>query len=209
MYDDYPKAAISGVVLAGGRARRMDGRDKGLLPLAGRPMAAHAVERLRPQVGEVLINANRNLAAYQSLGCRVISDGIGEYFGPLAGMLAALDAIATPYLLTVPCDSPLLAADCARRLLAALERDRAELAVARGDGRLQPVFALLRRELRDSLRGFLEAGGRKIDRWFEGLSMTTADFADHPEMFRNVNTPDELAQMEAWLDADAGPARRP
>lgn len=209
MSDDYPKADIAGVVLAGGRARRMDGRDKGLLPLAGRPMAAHAVARLRPQVGEVLINANRNLADYRSLGCRVISDGIGEYFGPLAGMLSALDSIDRPYLLAVPCDSPLLAADCARRLYAALERDRADLAVAYGDGRLQPVFALLRRELRDSLRGFLEAGGRKIDRWFGDQRMATADFADHPEMFRNVNTPQELAQMEAWLGDDAGPARRP
>ena len=196
----YPSHEITGVILAGGRAERMGGQDKGLLSLAGEPLAAYAIRALRPQVGELLINANRNLDAYRTLGCRVVSDDVGRFFGPLAGMLAAMDIATTPYVLSVPCDSPLLPDDYARRMYAALMRGgQAELSVAYDGERLQPVFALLGTELRDSLRAYLEAGERKIDRWFARYQMVRADFADYPLMFRNINTPEELAVLEEEL----------
>lgn len=193
---DYPGDRIIGVVLAGGRAQRMGGRDKGLLPLAGQPLVAYAVCSLRPQVGEIIINANRNISDYQVLGYRVVSDCIGDFCGPLAGMLSAMDTTDADYLLTVPCDSPLLPADYARRMFVALVEEGAELSVAHDGDRLQPVFALLSIRLLPSLRDYLERGERKIDRWFARHSMALTDFSDHPEMFRNINTPEELATLE-------------
>ncbi|MEZ5583204.1 MAG: molybdenum cofactor guanylyltransferase MobA [Candidatus Competibacteraceae bacterium] len=189
----------TGVVLAGGRAQRMGGQDKGLLLLAGQPMVAHVIRLLRPQVGELLINANRHAPAYRQLGCAVVSDANDHFLGPLAGMLAALRATTNPYVLSAPCDSPLLPADYARRMHAALQQQHAELCVAHDGHRLQPVFALLSQSLGDSLSAYLEAGERKIDRWFARHRMATVDFADHPEMFRNINTPEELAALEAEL----------
>ncbi len=200
MQDD-PRLAIVGVILAGGRAERMDGQDKGLLALAGQPMVAHVIRILRPQIGELLINANRNLDTYRALDCRVVSDDIGQFLGPLAGMLAAMNATRAAYLLTAPCDSPLLPEIYAHRMVAALVRDQAELCVAHDGNRLQPVFALLRTELRNSLKEYLESGERKIDRWFARHRMATADFADYPTMFRNVNTPEELAVLEQEMNS--------
>ena len=199
--NEYPRGAVSGVVLAGGRALRMGGQDKGLLRLRGRPMVTYAVDALRPQVGGLLINANRNLSDYRELGLPVVSDTEGEYLGPLAGMLAALDADETPYLLTAPCDSPLIYAGYAERMFAALAAD-GELAVAHNGERLQPVFALLRRDLRDSLRAYLGRGERKIDRWFGVHRMTVVDFSDCPMMFRNINTPDDLEALELLMEGD-------
>ena len=196
---DYPTQAITGIILAGGRAERMGGRDKGLLPLAGQPMAAYAVRALRPQVGQLLINANRNIADYQALGFRVVCDGVGDFFGPLAGMLAGIEATQNDYVLTVPCDSPLLPPDYAQRMWEVLHEQQAEISVADSGGRLQPVFALIKVTLRTSLRAYLEAGERKIDRWFAKERMAVADFADHPEMFRNINTPEELIALEEAL----------
>ncbi len=197
---DDPRLAIVGVILAGGRAERMDGQDKGLLALAGLPMVAHVIRVLRPQIGELLINANRNLDTYRALDCRVVSDDVGQFFGPLAGMLAAMNATRAAYLLTAPCDSPLLPETYAHRMVAALVRDQAELCVAHDGHRLQPVFALLRTELRNSLKEYLESGERKIDRWFARHRMAKADFADYPAMFRNVNTPEELAVLEQEMN---------
>ncbi len=195
----FAKSSIAAVVLAGGRATRMGGRDKGLLPLAGRPLAAHLLERLRPQVGELLVNANRRREDYLALGYPVLADSLGGFQGPLAGMLAALDKVRAGLLLTAPCDSPLLPPDYARRMYAALEGRRAELAVARDAERVQPVFLLLRRELAGSLRAFLETGERKIDRWFADHETVEVDFSDRAEMFCNANTPEELAALEAAL----------
>ena len=197
--------SIAGVILAGGRAERMGGQDKGLLAVAGRPMVTYIIRALRPQVGELIINANRNLSAYQALAWRVISDEIGGFCGPLAGMLAALRATRAAYVLTVPCDSPLLPADYARRMVAALIQDKAELSVAHDGDRLQPVFALLSAALRDSLERYLESGERKIDRWFSRHRMAQADFSDCPAMFRNINTPEELAALEREIRAGAFP----
>jgi molybdopterin-guanine dinucleotide biosynthesis protein A len=190
---------ITGVVLAGGRGTRMGGADKGLVLFDGRPMVEHVIARLRPQVGSLFINANRNRDLYASFGYPVIADLVGGYLGPLAGIAAGLSAATTPFVVTAPCDSPLVAADLVARLGDALVREDAELAVADDGERQHPVFLLLRRELLPSLLAFLDAGERKIDRWFARHRVATASFRDEPEGFVNVNDAAERAALEARL----------
>ncbi len=191
------KNAITGVILAGGRAERMGGQDKGLLPLAGEPLIVHSIRRLQPQVAELLISANRNLAIYQAFGHRVIGDDPDTRFrGPLAGMLAALKATTTPYLLTAPCDSPWLPPDYAQRMAAALAAG-ASVSVAVGEGRWQPVFALLPVTLREDLADWLATGQHGVGRWLRRLQPALVDFADGPALFRNLNTPEDWAALAA------------
>ena len=192
-------AATTGLVLAGGQALRMGGLDKGLVGVAGRPMIEYVLDALRPQVGPVLINANRNADRYAAYGARVVPDSLGGFLGPLAGMLSALEAMETEFLLTAPCDSPFLAPDLAACLHAALERDDADLAVAHDGERQQPVFLLLRRRLAPDLRRYLAGGDRKIDRWFAGHRVAEADLSHRRETFINVNDPDERRRAEELL----------
>ncbi len=189
-------AALTGVLLAGGRAERMGGRDKGLLPLAGEPLIAHGVRRLRPQVAELLISANRHLEVYHQFGCRVVSDSDDHFRGPLAGILAALRAACTPYLLIAPCDSPLLPPDYAQRMWAALEREQATASVGYSEGCWQPVFALLPVHLQDDLADYLATGSGGAGRWLQQHSLAPVKFPDAPLLFRNLNTPDDLARLE-------------
>ena len=196
----YPRNDITAVVLAGGRARRMGGEDKGLIEVAGKPMIAHAIDVLRPQTAEVIVNANRNADAYRAItGCRVIADRVGGFAGPLAGMASALEASATRLLLTAPCDSPLVAPELGPRLHAAMVRDDAEIAVAHDGERMQPVFALLARDLLPDLVAFLRAGERKIDTWYATRRAVVADLSDTPDTFLNVNTPQERDRVEQRL----------
>lgn len=196
--DPQPQS-ITGVVLAGGRGSRMGGEDKGLVTLHGRPMVEHVIARLQPQVGQLLISANRNQERYAALGYKVVPDLLSDYQGPLAGMAAALQAATTPYLVTVPCDSPLMATDVVARLARALVRDDADVSVAHDGRRAHPVFLMLKRSLLPSLLEFLNAGERKIDRWFARHRVALADFRDCPESFVNVNDPDEHRALEARL----------
>ena len=182
---------ITGLVLAGGRAQRMGGVDKGLLDLGGKPMIAHIVERLRPQVRTIIINANRNQNEYKRWSDTVIKDSIGEFDGPLAGVASGLEVADTNLILTVPCDSPLIAENLASRMHSQLVHDNADIAVASDGDRLQPVFMLLQRSLLSSIVEFLQAGERKIDKWFAQHGITEVDFSDRPETFLNVNTPEE------------------
>ena len=196
----YPREDITAVVLAGGRARRMGGEDKGLIEVAGKPMVAHTIDVLRPQTAEVIVNANRSADAYRAVtGCRVIVDIVGDFAGPLAGMASALEASATRLLLTAPCDSPLVTTDLGPRLHAALARDGAEIAVAHDGERMQPVFALLTRGLLPNLLAFLGTGERKIDAWYATRHTVTADFSDILDTFLNVNTPQERDRLEQRL----------
>ena len=196
-----PDPDITGVVLAGGRARRMGGEDKGLVRLAGRAMVEYVADALRPQVGRLLVNANRNAERYAELtGCEVVADVVGDYAGPLAGMASAMAAAATPLVLSAPCDSPLVAPDLAARMHAALRAQRAEIAVARDAERMQPVFALLRRTLLPDLRAALDGGERKIDLWYARHRVAEVDFSDHADMFQNINTPEERDALAARLD---------
>ena len=171
----------------------MGGVDKGLVLLDGRPMAAHVLARLGPQVGEVLINANQNLDRYRALGYPVVPDEVGGFAGPLAGLHAGLTRATRPFAVTVPCDSPFLPADLVARLAEALERDRAELAVARTFDQPHPVFALVRRDVLPGLAAFLAEGGRKIDAWYAALEVVEVRFDDEADAFRNINTADELS----------------
>ena len=200
----YPGRDITGVVLAGGRARRMGGVDKGLVEVGGEAMVVHALKGLSPQVGALLINANRNQQRYAELGhCEVVADGDGDYAGPLAGMASAMRHAATRYILTVPCDSPLLAGDLGERLYRALLAADAELCVARDQERMQPVFALLECALYQSIVDYLQSGGRKIDAWYAGRRIAEADFSDHADMFMNINTPEDRDILERRMAARA------
>jgi len=188
---------ITGLMLAGGQGRRMGGTDKGLTMLRGRPMAAWVLERLAPQVGELLINANQNLEQYRSLGYPVVSDEIGGFAGPLAGLHAGMKAAHHPYVLTVPCDSPLLAGDLAQRLFEALDARNSDLAVARTGAQTQPVFALARTALLAHLTHFLERGGRTPYAWFDRLQIVEVDFNDQQQAFSNINTTDQLKAFDS------------
>ena len=201
----YPRHDITGVVLAGGRARRMGGEDKGLIRVGGEAMVVHALRGLAPQVGALLVNANRNQERYAELGgCPVVADADGDYAGPLAGMASAMQHATTRYILTVPCDSPLLAPGLGERLFGALRADDAEISVAHDGVRMQPVFALLDCALHLSIVDYLASGGRKIDAWYAQRRLALADLSDDPDMFLNVNTPEDRTLLEGRL---AGPKR--
>lgn len=199
---------ITGLVLAGGRGTRMGGVDKGLQHFRGVPLARHALLRLQPQVGTALLNANRNLSTYAAWGAPVWPDGLADYAGPLAGFLTGLAHCPTPWLLTVPCDTPLFPLDLAARLAAAAERDGADIAVATapeddGSGRVtvraQPVFSLLRVGLLESLQRFTQDGGRKIQAWTAQQRCTLVPFVqpgDDARAFFNANTLAQLQQLE-------------
>jgi molybdenum cofactor guanylyltransferase len=195
---------ITGVVLAGGRGSRMGGVDKGLQNFNGMPLALHTLMRLTPQVGHAMINANRNLAAYESFGVPVWPDVLADYAGPLAGFLTALERCETPRLVTVPCDTPLFPADFVSRLAQAMEHEHADIAMAAareedGQVRTQPVFCLLRVQLLESLVRFTHGGGRKIDAWTSQHRTAVVTFdqpGDDPRAFFNANTLAELHQLE-------------
>ncbi len=184
---------ITGLVLAGGQGRRMGGVDKGLVLLDGRPLVAHVLERLAPQVADVLINANQNLERYAGFGAPVVPDAVGGFAGPLAGLHAGMTRAAREFVVTVPCDSPFLPNDLVARLAAAQAADDAQLAVAKTFDQPHPVFALVARDVLPHLAAFLGAGGRKIDAWYATLNVIEVPFDDEAEAFRNINTVDELA----------------
>ena len=187
------RATVTGIVLAGGQGRRMGGVDKGLVELAGRPMVAHVLDRLRPQVADILINANQNSERYAALGHPVVPDAVGGFAGPLAGLHAGLTHTTRKFAVTVPCDSPFLPGDLVVRLGAALAAQSAQLAVAKTFDQPHPVFCLVRRDVLPHLAAFLEAGGRKIDAWYATLTVVEVSFDDEADAFRNINTTDELA----------------
>jgi molybdenum cofactor guanylyltransferase len=189
-------AEIGGLVLAGGQGRRMGGVDKGLQLLQGRPLMQHVIERLRPQVDSVLINANQNLERYAEFGCPVVPDRIDGFAGPLAGLDAGLHATGAPLIVTVPCDSPFLPSDLVARLATALSAIDADVAVARTGSQSHPVFALVCTRVRSHLADFLARGERKIDLWYASLRVVEVDFDDEAEAFTNINTRAELAKHE-------------
>ena len=191
------KPQITGVVLAGGLGRRMGGTDKGLQELRGQPMVHWVIERLAPQVDEVLINANQNGERYAAFGHRVVPDQIPGFAGPLAGLHAALATATHPLVATAPCDSPFLPADLISRLFSALTAADADLAVAKTFDQAHPVFCLCRRSVLPHLTEFLESGGRKVDRWYSTLNIVEVAFDDEADAFENINTHEELGRFEA------------
>jgi molybdopterin-guanine dinucleotide biosynthesis protein A len=199
-----PAEDITGLVLAGGRGSRMGGVDKGLQNHLGMPLALHSLLRLQGQVGSAMLNANRNLGAYESMGVPVWPDSQADFAGPLAGMLVGLEHCETPWLVTVPCDTPNFPTDLVERLAAAAQAEDAEIAMAatrepdeQGQTvvQVQPVFCLLKSSLLESLQAFLDSGQRKIDRWTAQHRCVTVVFDDSAAFF-NANTVEELRRLE-------------
>ncbi|WP_424194452.1 molybdenum cofactor guanylyltransferase MobA [Ampullimonas aquatilis] len=188
---------ITGLVLAGGQSTRMGGKDKGLLVLQDRPLIAHAIDRLKPQVGPILISANRHLEKYLTFKWPVINDSIAGYPGPLAGILAGLQRCATPYMLVVPCDSPTLPMDLATRLANAITpaHQHAAAVVVSPNG-LEPLFCLLQPQHATSLEKYLQSGQRKVVPWLKSLPLAQVNF-DDIKAFANLNTPEDLQQISS------------
>lgn len=190
---------ITGLILAGGRGTRMGTVDKGLQMFRGAPMALHVLMRLSPQVGYVMINANQNIAPYEGFGVPVWQDEMQGFAGPLAGLQTGMVHCDTDYLVTAPCDSPFLPSDLVERLAEGLEEKNADLAVAvtgAGESRqAHPVFCLAKASLLPHLTLYLQEGGRKFDKWYASLNVAEVHF-DEEDAFRNINTRDELHQLE-------------
>lgn len=194
-----PRIEITGVILAGGRAQRMGGIDKGLILLNGKPMVEHVIAALRAEIDNLLISANRNLAQYAAFGYPVVADIMDGYLGPLTGMATGMQAAKTKYIVTVPCDSPLIANDLVCRLYQTLIRENADICTAHDGEHMQPVFALMRCELLPSLLDYLDKGQRQVDRWYARHRLAVADFRDEPEAFLNINSLEERAELESRL----------
>ena len=188
---------ITAVILAGGQGRRMGGQDKGLIEFNGQPLVSILIDNLEQQSVDIIINANRNHDRYRGFGYPVISDQLEDYQGPLAGFASAMAAVASDYIVTLPCDSPLLVNDYVARFILSHEQTNAPIHVASDGERLQPVHALIKVDLRPSLLEFLDSGDRKIDRWYALHGFVQTDFSDCADMFRNINTPADQQQMQA------------
>ncbi|MDD2770078.1 MAG: molybdenum cofactor guanylyltransferase [Methylococcus sp.] len=193
----YPSTNISGCVLAGGRGRRMGGMDKGLIEFRGRPLVAYALDALREIAAPVAISANRNREVYADFGCPVIVDAYGDFDGPLAGLLAAMAWAETEFVLTLPCDMPLVSGAMLARLVEAQKHAGCNIAVAHDGARLQPLILLVRRSLLPDLEAYLKAGERKVEFWLARHRMQRIDYSDAADIFANVNSPEELRVLEA------------
>lgn len=196
------KQNITGVILAGGLARRMGQIDKGLIIINRRPLIEYVIEALKPQVDKLIINANRNQETYASYGYPVIADGYAGFQGPLAGMSSCMAVAETEFILTVPCDSPFIPPDLAPRLYRRLKRGGADISVATNGRRIQPVFALIRVNIMDQLLNFLERGERRIDKWYAEQHTVKVDFSDAKQTFVNINTPEKLSMVEKIIASD-------
>lgn len=200
-YGLKPGQRVGAVVLAGGLARRMGGQDKGLVSLAGQPMISYATRTLAPLVDSLVINANRNQQAYEQLGLPVISDRREGHLGPLSGLSSALHAMDTDYVFMCPCDSPFIQGELFAALLSTCLSSDSDVAVPHDGQRLQPVFCLVHRRVEDSLNAFLDAGERKIDRWFEQLAMSVVPAEPYANSFLNINTEEERLAAEKGMHA--------
>lgn len=200
------KESITGLILAGGRSSRMGGNDKALIQFKDKRLIDHVFERLAPQVGGMVINVNQNHEQYKSFGVRVVSDAIGTYAGPLAGLHAGLSVSRRPYLMSVPCDSPFFPQDLVERMFDALQNSAAQIAVVMTGDQPHPVFALARRSVLEHLTEFLKGGGRKIDAWYDTLKVVHVEFDDEAQ-FGNINTPEELAAYEKGLPPPPRPPK--
>jgi len=199
--DSTVRPHITAVILAGGQGKRMGGKDKGLITFGEKSLIQSVIEKIRPQVEHVIINANRNISEYEALGYQVIPDAINDFQGPLAGFMAAMESVTTKYIICVPCDGPMLSDELVNRLAVQLLEENADIAVAHDGNRLQPVYALISRHLKDSLKNYLLSGERKIDRWYANHKVTMVDFSDSPDTFVNINTRQERDSLQSKRSA--------
>jgi molybdopterin-guanine dinucleotide biosynthesis protein A len=188
---------VTGVILAGGLARRMNNQDKGLINYKGHPMVSYAIAALTSVADQSLINANRNRDQYQAFGLSVVADQTDSFDGPLAGVLTAMIHTDADVLVVMPCDSPLIKAEHLQKLLSTRAENNADVAVAFDGERLHPVFLAIKTSLKNSLQNYLTSGQRKVDHWLEQQKMVKADFSNEPEIFININTMTELSELEA------------
>ncbi len=190
---------VSAVILAGGKARRMGGQDKGLIEIAGKPMIAHVINNLQNQVSEILINANRNLKIYEKYGYKVFPDQLDNYQGPLAGIASAMNNASHNFLCTCPCDGPLIPNDLVARLFSEMLNQNSDICVAHDGERIQPIYALMNCNLHSDLNKYLNSGKRKIDHWYAQHNLVEVDFSDKKECFINVNTRNDLSNLPQQL----------
>lgn len=188
--------SVTGVILAGGMGRRMQGADKGLVVLQQHQMIAWVIDILKPNVSEVIINANRNIADYEKYSVNVVADSIDGFQGPLAGFEAGISAASTQWVFTCPCDSPMQSPSLLPHMFNAVTKDNADIGVAFDGERTHPVFSLVRTELLSSLRTYLASGDRKIDRWFDQHKLLTIDCSEFTQSFVNINTEEDLKRVE-------------
>lgn len=190
---------ITGLILAGGRSSRMAGHDKGLLELLDRPMIDHVIQRLKPQVSQILISANRHIDQYQQYGYKVLLDDYDDFRGPLAGMSRGLSNSDSEYLLTVPCDGPLLPVDLANRMLACAQKNKVQAVLAFDGQYRQPTYNLIHQDLLPALIQSLENNEHKLGKWLMDHGAFSLDFSDQQSAFINVNTPGDLEQLARRL----------
>ncbi len=196
---------ITAVILAGGKGRRLDGQDKGLVLYHNKPLIEHILEKIKTQVSTVLINANRNHASYSTYGYTVIKDEMLNYQGPLAGFSTAMKNVETEYIITLPCDGPLISDDLVARLRRCLKHDPTKIAVAHDGQRLQPTYALIPISYLSDLNRFMQKGGRSIYQWYAEHTIIPCDFSDIPHIFTNINTEQQRQQMEQKMSTLAQP----
>lgn len=192
---------LGAVVLAGGLARRMGGTDKGLVDLAGRPMISYAISVVEQVTGRIVVNANRNAALYAALGHEVVPDALDGNLGPLAGLSAAMEVLETDLVFMCPCDSPFMSAELIQRLAISFNQSDIDIAVAFGADRMQPVFAVVRSSLKDSLDLFLAQGERKIDKWYAQHRVQEVACDDLADAFLNINTEEQRLSAQARLNS--------
>ncbi len=190
---------ITAIILAGGQATRMGGEDKGLILLDGRPMLAHVLKQITPQVDHIVINANRNQQRYETFGWPVISDLESNFRGPLAGIASVMQTVASNCFVCIPCDAPLLPSHLVEQLHSAIQDSSANSSVAHSGESIQPVFALFKKSAEPALRRFVQAGESKVRLWHHQNSSVVVDFSDTPEAFLNINTPEQLHMIAQQL----------
>jgi molybdopterin-guanine dinucleotide biosynthesis protein A len=190
---------ITAIILSGGRATRMGGINKGLIPLQGKALIAHVIARLTPQVDEIFINANQSMDAYKAFNLPVLKDENADFIGPLAGFSLGLKQAKHDYLLTVPCDSPMLPLDLCQRLLAALKEKNADIAIASSQEIIHPIFSLCKKSVLPSLTQYLDQGDRRVSAWQKSLKYVNVEFSEFNDAFTNINTLEQLAALETQL----------
>ena len=180
----------AGVILAGGRGQRMGGKDKGTVDYNGLPLVQHVINRISPQLDQIVISANRNIDFYKAYNYPVLADDIGEYWGPLAGIATAMNFCKCDLLLTVPCDTPRLPDDLLQRLTNVMQEQKVDVVMAQDSNRLHPVIALVKSNLYEDLLAYLQRGERMVLKWMQSQKWAAADFSDQADCFTNINSQD-------------------
>lgn len=192
---------ITTIILCGGRGRRMGGLDKGLINFCGRPLIEHILDAIKPQCKTIIINANRHIEQYSKYGYPVLADDLNDFQGPLAGFSMALEHATTPVIMTLPCDAPFIPENLITRFIESMQRSNSDIVVAHDGERMQPVYALIKTSLRANLRDFLKRGERKTHQWLTINNACSTDFSDIPEIFQNINTPEQQQSLQKIVDS--------